>query len=94
MTETKAKHTPGRYQVETYISGVPYKVKRFDTYDEAKAYQSDLFKIGHYYVPVIDRETADRKEWGTRLDLPLDECVAITRGFQSPAAIAKAEGEQ
>lgn len=60
-----------RYQVEAYISGQPYKERRFADRADALAYQSELFGLRHYYVPIIDLETADRAYWGTRLDQPL-----------------------
>ena len=65
-----------RYQVETYISGRAYKERRFADRAAAEAYQRELFAMRHYYVPIIDLETADRAYWGTRLDQPLPSDAA------------------
>lgn len=67
----------GRYQVETYMSGVPYKIARFDSALDAQAYQRELHAQGHYYVMIIDRDTADRTQWGTRLDMSVTDCGRV-----------------
>jgi hypothetical protein len=59
----------GRFHVEAYISGTPYKERRFDLFEEAAAYQADLHSVGHYCAPIIDREepgVAERQ--GTRIN--------------------------
>jgi hypothetical protein len=60
------------FQVETYLSGVPYKEKRFRGEAEAESYRSELHAAGHYFVDLFDLETASRAQYGTRLDYPLD----------------------
>lgn len=61
------------FQVETYLSGVPYKERRFDVLSDALAYQSELFLLGHYCVNLIDLETADPAIYGGRIKYPLDD---------------------
>ena len=61
------------FQVETYISGKPYKERRFDNIIDAEAYRKELHQVGHYFVDLFDLDTADRKYYGTRIDWPLDD---------------------
>lgn len=61
------------FQVEAFISGTPYKERRFETRVEAEAYKAELHAQGHYCVALFDLETADRKVHGTRINWPLDD---------------------
>lgn len=61
------------FQVEAYMSGRPYKERRFESRDEAEAYRAELHAQRHYFVDLFDIETADRKQYGTRIDWPLDD---------------------
>lgn len=61
------------FQVETYISGKPYKERRFENRDEAESYRSELHAMRHFFVDLFDLDAADRKKYGTRIDWPLDD---------------------
>lgn len=62
------------FQVEAYISGHPYKIARFENWESAQAYQNELHRAGHYYVPIIDlRAASSRDQFGTRIDWPIDK---------------------
>lgn len=61
------------FQVETYMSGKPYMEKRFDDRALAESYRQELLGRGYYFADLFDLETADRRQYGTRIDYPLDD---------------------
>lgn len=69
LTPHKCSLHQASFQVETYCSGHPYKIQQFSEISQAYAYQAELHKAGHYFVPIIDlRSTSSRDQYGTRID--------------------------
>lgn len=63
MTHTKAAHAAGKFHVFTHLSGCPSLRGTFDSFEEAKALQSELHRQGWYFVPVYSTERAREERY-------------------------------